>query len=140
MKTFFNFFTILGLLFLVGAGIAYAVGKNLRDKAELVTGTVTGFRISVDSEDNSETYCPQVRYRTRGGRDLTYDSNFCSSPPGHDVGEQVQIYYDPEDPERAQVKGFWSQYLVVLILACIGLPFAAIGIWSAIPARRKADP
>lgn len=133
MKGFLNLFTIIGLLLLGGAGIAYYRGAALRDRAELVSGTVTGFRVSVDSEDNSESYCPDVRYATRSGENLTYHSNFCSAPPAYDVGEQVEIYYDPADPENAQIKGFWSQYLLVTIFGCIGLPFAAIGIWAGMP-------
>lgn len=138
MKQFFNFFTLLGLLFLGGAAIAYFVGASFREKAELITGTVTGFSVSVDSEDNSEAYCPLVRYTTRSGKDYTYDSNFCSSPPAYDVGEQVEIYYDPDDPGSGQIKGFWSQYLLVTIFSCIGLPLAGLGVWIAIPSKTRA--
>ncbi|HEY2981571.1 MAG TPA: DUF3592 domain-containing protein [Anaerolineales bacterium] len=139
MKGFLNFFTILGVILLGVAGILYNMGNSFRSKAELTTGTVTGFSVSVDSEDNSESYCPQVRFRTTGGQDVTYFSNFCSSPPAYDVGEKVELYYDPQNPESAQLKGFWSQYLVVTIFACIGLPFAAVGVWIALPSKAKKE-
>jgi hypothetical protein len=137
MKQFFNFFTWLAILFLGGAAIAYFVGASFRAKAELATGTVAGFSVSVDSEDNSQTYCPQVRYTTKTGQDFTYNSNFCSSPPAYEVGEEVEIYYDPADPGSGQIRGFWSQYLVVLIFSCIGLPLAVLGIWSAMPSKDR---
>jgi hypothetical protein len=138
MKPYLNFLTILGLLFVAGAGIAFALGNSFRSKAELATGRVTGFTVSVDSEDNSETYCPQVRYETSSGEGVTYNSNFCSSPPAYEVGEEVEIYYDPAAPEQAQIKGFWSQYLLVTIFSCIGLPLLAVGIWLGIPSKDKS--
>jgi hypothetical protein len=138
MKGYLNFFTILGILFLGGAAIAYFSGASFRDKAVLTTGTVTGFTVSVDSEDNSESYCPQVRYQTKSGETFTYFSNFCSSPPGYEVGEKVEIFYDPENPDKGQIKGFWSQYLLVTIFSCIGLPLAILGIWAGIPAKGKS--
>ena len=137
MKGLLNFATILGVIFLGVAAILYNMGNSFRSKAEQTTGTVTGFSVSVDSEDNSESYCPQVRYRTKSGQDVTYFSNFCSSPPAYDVGEKVELYYDPQDPERVQLKGFWTQYLVITIFACIGLPFAAVGVWLALPSKTK---
>jgi hypothetical protein len=140
MKPYLNFFTILGLLFLGGAGIAFYLGESMRSRAELTTGTVTGFSVQVDSEDNSQTYCPQVTYRTRSGEQRRYDSNFCSSPAAYDVGEQVELYYDPNDPDSAQIKGFWSQYLVVTLFACMGLPLTGLGVWIGMPAKKSGGP
>ena len=127
MRKFFNFFTGIGL-FLVGiAVIIYVLGVSFRSNAELTSGTVSGFSTVTDSDDGSLTYCPMVKFTTNIGQQVTYDSHVCNSLPAHEVGDQVQIYYDPENPQSAQIKDFWSQYLVVTILACIGLPFVVFG-------------
>jgi hypothetical protein len=127
MKKFLNFFTGMGLFFIGIAAIIYLVGVSFRSNAELTTGAVTGFSTVTDSDDNSQTYCPIVQFSTETGQQVTYYSSTCNSPPAHQVGDQVEIYYDPENPEKAQIKGFWSQYLVVTILSCIGLPFVLFG-------------
>jgi uncharacterized membrane-anchored protein YitT (DUF2179 family) len=103
MKKFLNLFTGFGLLMVGIAAIIYMSGVSFRNRAELTTGTVTGFSTVI------------------------HNSHVCNSPPAHQVGDQVEIYYDPENPGKAQVKNFWSQYLVVSILGCIGLPFVLFG-------------
>jgi len=127
MKKFLNFFTGIGLFLMGIALIIYLVGASFRSNAELTTGTVTGFSTVTDSDDNSQTYCPIVQFSTETGQQVTYHSSTCNSPPAHQVGDQVEIYYDPEDPEKGQIKGFWSQYLAVTILSCVALPFILFG-------------
>jgi len=127
MKKVINFFTGLGLLLLAIAAIVYLVGSSFRSQAELTSGTVSGFSTVTDREDGSQTYCPFVKFTTGFAQEATYESQVCNSPPAHQVGDQVQIYYDPENPESAQIKDFWSQYPVVTILSFIGLPFVLLG-------------
>jgi hypothetical protein len=127
MKKFLNLFTGFGLLMVGIAAIIYMSGVSFRNRAELTTGTVTGFSTVTDSDDNTVTYCPSIRFATSTGQEVIHNSHVCNSPPAHQVGDQVEIYYDPENPGKAQVKNFWSQYLVVSILGCIGLPFVLFG-------------
>ena len=137
MKKYLNFVTVMGL-FLIGiAAIIYLVGSSFRSNAELTTGTVSGFSTVTDSDDNSQTYCPIVQFSTETGQQVTYYSNTCNSPPAHQVGDSVEIYYDPENPEKAQIKGFWSQYLAVIIVGCIGLAFTLFGSMITIGSSSK---
>jgi hypothetical protein len=130
MRVFALIMLGVGGLLLAIAGYLFFRGQYLERNGELVTGTVTDFSVSTDADDNSESYCPQVRYTTKAGQTLTYDSNFCSSPPAYDVGQKVELYYDPKKPEDVQMKGFWVQYLTIVILGCIGLPILAFGAGS----------
>lgn len=53
-----------------------------------------------------------------------------SSPPAYDIGEKVNVYYDPDDPlntDKPVIAGFLEQHFVGLILGFIGLVFAGLG-------------
>lgn len=142
MKAIKNFFpALLGLGFLIAAGIVYANGAAFRDKAENVTGTVTGMSVSTNSEDIT-SYCPQIQFTTQAGQDITYHPNVCSTSPEYENGDQVEMYYNPENPEEAQMKGFWTQYGIVTLPGGIGLALTAVGLfigWLARPAAKKNE-
>jgi hypothetical protein len=46
-----------------------------------------------------------VRFKTQDGQSVSYESTFSSSPPAYDKGEIVQVFYSPENPEKAVIKG-----------------------------------
>jgi hypothetical protein len=139
VKGFLNFFTFLGIGFLIAAGIVYNNGTSFRERAEMASGTVTGMSVSTNSDDIT-SYCPQIRFTTRDGQEVTYFPNVCSTSPQFEKGDQVELYYDPLDPEEAQIVGFWTQYGIVTLLGIIGLIFFAVGIiigWLASAMARK---
>ena len=137
MKVFAQVILSIGLVLLAISGVMYLINAVFISRAELVDGTVTLINTSFDSDYNSTTYCPLVRYTTKAGQTLTYDSEVCSSPANYKVGDQVQIYYDPQDPGKAQIKNFWSQYLQSITMSGLGLPFVGLGALLLISSRRR---
>ena len=135
MKNFALMFGGLGALLLLIAGWLYFREQAFLNRAETVTGTVSGFETS--ESDDSTTYCPVIGFRTRGGESVQYRANVCSSPPSFDVGEKVEVVYDPENIKHVQMNGFWSKYVGVFVLAVIGLPFFLLGAWGLIPGKAK---
>jgi hypothetical protein len=126
----------VGALLLLIAGILYFREQAFLSRAETVTGTVSDFEIS--SSDDSNSYCPVIDFRTRRGESVKYFANVCSSPPSFDIGEKVEVVYDPENIKHVQMNGFWSKYVGVFVLAAIGLPFFLIGAWGLLPGKAKA--
>src|SRR5258708_6778760 len=69
--------------------------------AESATGTVT--RSQVDSSGNAAVFCPIVEFTTRAGEPAAYESDLCKSHPGQvQIGQKVQVYYDPQNPKNVQ--------------------------------------
>src|SRR5436189_70157 len=113
---FSSIFGIIGLILLVvgcplmavAAGMYYFVDSSTKDWV-LVTGTVTGMSESESYNDTSgtysTTYCPSVEYATVDGQTLNVDLNECSSPPMYNVGDSVEVYYNPANPASARLKG-----------------------------------
>jgi hypothetical protein len=140
MKLFILIFGGIGALLLLFAGISYFREQRFLETAELTTGTVVDFNLS-SSDDGGNAYCPVIDFTTKGGETGRFYSNVCSSPPSYDIGESVEVLYDPEDVGHAQLNSFWSKFTGALVLGCIGLPFLLIGIgvpiWAREPKKKK---
>ena len=94
---------LFGLVFYgIGAGLTYRQQSMERQGIE-VQGEVVSFVQSCD--DDGCTYAPVVRFQTKNGQSVSYESTYSSSPPAYDVGESVQVFYSPENPEKAAIKG-----------------------------------
>jgi len=136
MKIFVLVFGGIGLILLAFAGVSYMREADFLGRAESASGQVVDFNLSSSTEGGS-SYCPVIDFTTKDGQPVKYFANVCSSPPSYDIGEEVQVLYDPEDPKKVQMDGFWSKYVGTFVLSCIGLPFFAIGIWGLFVGRQK---
>lgn len=136
LNNFVLIFGGLGALLLAIAALLYFREQAFLSSAETATGTVSDFDIS--SSDDSTTYCPVIEFRTKRGENVRYFGNVCSSPPSYDIGQKVEVIYDPENIKHVQMNGFWSKYVGVFVLAVIGLPFFLLGAWGLMQGKAKA--
>jgi len=136
MKLFVAIFGGIGVILLVLAGIVYFREQSFLSRAQTATGTVVDLDLSNDS-NGSSSFCPVIEFTTQAGEPVRYYGNVCSNPPSYNVGEPVEVVYDPQDIKHVQMSGFWSQYLGVIILSCIGVPFLLFTLWGVMPARKK---
>ena len=139
MKIFSQALIGIGLVLLVIGGVLYAMNLVFVSRSEQVSGAVISLSIEVDPDYNSELYCPVVKYTTKAGQDLSFNSDVCSSPAKFAVGDQVQVYYNPQVPTQAQIKDFWAQNLGALTMVATSTPFLFIGVILLLGVmRRKA--
>jgi len=138
MKLFVLVFGGIGAVLLAIAGLVFLREQSFLKTAEVATGTVTDFNLSSSSDGGGGTYCPVIDFTTHAGEAVKYYANMCSSPPSYDVGEQVEVLYDAQNIKNVQMKGFWSQYLAVIILSAIGTPFFLVGLWALFAGRKNS--
>jgi len=136
MKTFVLIFGGLGAILLVIAGIVYFREASFLNTAEKATGTVTDFNLS-SSDDGGSSYCPVIDFTTSANEPVKYFANVCASPPAYEIGEKVDVLYDPQDIKHVQMNGFWSKYVGVVVLGAIGVPFFLLGVWGMFQGRPK---
>lgn len=110
---------------LIGAGLLYyGVTAAVKDWV-LVQGTVTDLYTqgSFDAETGISTtyYCISVAYTTVGGQALEADLNECATPPAYSPGDAVQIYYNPQNPQDAQLKGGVEETMYMMFVALLGV-------------------
>ncbi|MCI0397778.1 MAG: DUF3592 domain-containing protein [Chloroflexi bacterium] len=144
---------MIGCPFLAGAaGLYYFVDYSSSDWV-LVPGTVTGMRQSEAYDSNSgsyyTTYCVSVEYTTADGQTIDANLNECSTPPQYERGDSVEVYYDPQEPQRARLKGGAGQvvgniFVVLFGIIGAGLSFGGVvllvaAVFIALRKNRNAE-
>ena len=108
------FVILFGMVFFgIGGGLTYRQ-MVIQQNSIQVLGEVVAYSPSCD--DEGCTYHSVVSYQTREGTPITYMSTFSSSPPAHEIGETVTVFYSPEDPEDALIKGEGIVFRIVFMV------------------------
>ncbi len=122
-------FTIIGIGMLVGAFFMYKSANEFLETSITAEGTVIDLlrSRSSSSSDNSITYKPLVEFTEKEGNRIEFSSSTSSNPPSYSVGEKVEVLYNPESPNKAKIKGFFSIWGGVTIVGILGFVFFTIG-------------
>lgn len=125
---------IIGIVFPLIGGLLFAIGAFLFfrtrafiSKAQEVKGTVTEMVYSHSSEGGGG-YSPVYQFKTITGKIVTVQDSLSSSPPQFEVGQTIDVLYDPENPQSARIKKWMNLYFVTLLLCGMGFIFGGIGI------------
>jgi hypothetical protein len=125
------FLGIAALLLLVAIGTFVKELRFVRG-AERATGTVIDLQEerSTDSDGGFHyVYHPVVRFTTAEGRTVEFRSpSGSSSPP--DIGDSVEVLYDPDDPSDAQLSGFFDIWLFPIVSGIGAIAFAFFGLFA----------
>ena len=110
-------FAIIGIGMVIAAIVLATNEQKFISTATKVPGTVTSFVTDTDSKGKI-SYKPVVDFTTTDGRQFTYTSGISSSPAAYSVGETVDIYYDPANPQNVVIGG--QTGLIYLIIGGMG--------------------
>lgn len=114
------FFGIGLFMLLLAIAIAFREYQFLH-KAQKVEGVV---------EDlvGSKSFAPVFKFTPQGSPiPIKIKSHTSTNPPAYSVGEKVTVYYDPEDPMKAELDGTFSLWGGAIIVGILGLVFSAVG-------------
>jgi hypothetical protein len=132
MKIFGWFFLLCGVL-AIGACI-FLIVHTLRftNRAVSTNGIVKELvlvRGSNSSNNSRRSYSPLIEFKTITGETKEFLDRSSSNPPAHDVGDIVNVKYDPNNPNRALIYySVWSIWIFPLIPLFLGPIFIALGI------------
>jgi hypothetical protein len=104
----------LGAFCLWGAYAAYQ-GWRLQNEGLTTTGTVVRLEESDSGEGGCCVYSPVVEF-TINGQTHSFESDNASDPPAYQVGEVVDVIYDPSDPDTAQINKWSERWLFPIII------------------------
>lgn len=99
-------------------------------------GSVVDLEPSQSSD--STTYRAVVRFVDAKGAEIEFSSSTSSNPPAHEIGESVEVFYDPAAPRDAKINGFFDLWGGAAILAGLGAVFFLIGTGIALAGTLKA--
>ncbi|HSL43171.1 MAG TPA: DUF3592 domain-containing protein [Anaerolineales bacterium] len=128
---FFNLFFAGFCLW--GAYAAYT-GWQLQTKGVTTTGTVVRLDERSSGDGGCCTYVPVVDFQVQD-RIYTFEGDNASYPPAYAVGEQVEVRYDPNNPNSAQIDSLLERWIFpviiipTMIMAALILNFFMIRAW-----------
>jgi hypothetical protein len=128
-------FAGIGLLLLAVAAVTAFFTFRFVADSERADGTVVDLVESYDAENNRTSYYPVVHFETGEGRPVQFESDVTTSD---DVGDTVEVLYDPDDPNDAKLAGFFNLWGLSLIFGALGAAFTGIGGYLAHRTRRPS--
>jgi hypothetical protein len=130
-------FSSLGLALALAAGISAAVvAANSGDRH--ADGTVVEL-IGGRPGYGKDPYRPVVEFAAPSGTAIRFTGSIGSVPPAFQVGEHVDVRYDPDNPHDAVIDTYWQVWFVPTLIGLIGAPFLLVGLAFGIVtlARRR---
>lgn len=120
---------ILGLAFYL-----YSTQESFIAKGIKVPGTVIDN--IVGGEDN-DVYFPLVEYKSRDGEQRRFTASTGSTPPMHNVGETVEVIYNPDEPDDAQINSPFDLWFGAGLCAFLGAVFTLVGVGITVSGLRS---
>ncbi|HGU9771693.1 TPA: DUF3592 domain-containing protein [Morganella morganii] len=117
-------FAVIGLLMLMGGSYFYLSGYSQEKSGIVVTGQIID--LSVHRSDDGASYCPVVKY-TDGQEEYVMESSYCSSGYRNALGDDIDVIYQPGNPDNAVIHSFGGLYGGAVILLGMGAVFALAG-------------
>ncbi len=114
--------------------------KYLLREGNAVPGEVIAL-LPVKDDDGGVTYKSKISYVTIDGQTRTHVQTFSSSPPLHEIGQELEIIYHPEELKKVRVNSFWGLHRLTIILLCLSAPLLIISVshrWYQSPYNRYA--
>jgi hypothetical protein len=118
-------FVAIGVLALAWGAIDLVRTVHFVKNAEHATGTVVDVSREIDDEGD-EFFYPVVRFTTAEGKEFEFKSDSGSNPASHSTGDEVDVLYDPDDPDDAQLSGFFDLWLFTIVPFAIGTGFLGV--------------
>ena len=120
------------VVLIVGIGLAVITVVVERHQEKIFAGAVhtTGTVVALlprGGSDNSRTYAPVVRYRTKDGMSVDFTASTASNSKAHNVGDVVRVVYTPLNPGQADIDSWTSRWLLPLLCGTLALIFVGLG-------------
>ncbi len=122
-------FMIIGFIMLGFSGYTAFTKYQFIQTAIPITGKVIDHDTSYSTDDDGNSqvmYSPVFEYEYNG-ETYTHSSDVSSSSPDFEIGEEAEIYINPDAPGSALVNSFMERWFVVVLLGGMGSMFTGLG-------------
>lgn len=121
------------VMVLLGLGFAYFGWTSRASALEFIeaSSSAAGRVVQVDTKRNSDgdiLFYPVIEFTTAGGETIQFRSSTGTNPPAYNVGDQVEVLYDPNLPQNARENSFSGLWMLPTILLVFGGLFTLIGV------------
>ncbi|MBD2441068.1 DUF3592 domain-containing protein [Nostoc sp. FACHB-110] len=142
LRLFGSIFAGVGSIFAI-SGIFIALNTHsFVAKGISTQGTVIDLVRHTSRDSNgrrSTAYYPVVKFTPNSGDPVTFEANSGSNPPAHQRGQQIDILYNPQEPEAATINSWFNFWFLPTMFIGMGSLFVVIGgiplVKSFLPSR-----
>lgn len=124
-----------GLAFLLLTFYFYNARCAFFENANEASGTITKF-IPAASK-NGTVYYPYVSFVTKSGQQVEFTSCVEKKSFNSTEGSKVKVFYDPTNPEKAEINGRYVFLINPLFFGFLSVFFFLIGFWIIFGEYRK---
>jgi Protein of unknown function (DUF3592) len=115
----------IGVILLVISIYLFKRSVDFIDSGIKTTATV--IELEAISDSDGTTYKPIFRFLTHTNQTIIYRDHASSSPAVFEVGEEVGVVYDREDPNNVKILTYTGAFIWTIVLACLSLPLIVVG-------------
>ncbi len=128
---------MIGLfLSIIGAVFAYYGWRGYSQRRKQIAGSVpaVGFVVELvpTSINGRRFYNPKVAFTTNQGYNVVFVSDYGASWKTFQINQQIEIFYNPQNPQQAGIKSDPSANLLSLALLIIGGAVTVGGLFLAV--------
>ena len=127
MKKLFGVVFFIGLLLLGLASYLGYSSYSFTQQAEKTVGVVTDLRFSRTDKNSSGSWYPEFTFKDKNGHQFVVESSVGSSSFRNSLGKPIEILYDRNNPENAQIDNVIGLYLGSIISGVFAVVTLAIG-------------
>ena len=128
----FSMFAIIGLIFMVVGTVICLKVFDYSGKVE-ATATITDFE-TYQKYANGRMHTYHKTHITYDVEDRSYTNIVQMYSSSWDIGDEIGIYYDVDDPYAVGSK---DTDLALLVIPCLGLIFFGLGSITLLVSRKK---
>ena len=85
---------------------------------------------------NGNGAAPVIEYTWKGTK-MTYQGSTYSNPPAVEIGEQVELFVNPDNPKDVVINLISERYILIFVFGFIGFVFSMIGYLGVWFGRRR---
>lgn len=114
-------FAGIGVLLTCIALYIFYLKQDTISNSEKGTGVVTDMVYS-----SGGAAAPSIEYQWNGARHV-HQSNVYTTPPAYEIGEEVKLFINREDPEDVVIDSFTGRWVAIMIVGGLGIFFFSFG-------------
>jgi len=98
-------------------------------RAENATAEVVDYerKLSNPNSASSAAYYPIVSITSESGESIRAETNVGRSPPAFEIGAQINVLFDPDEPGKARVATPFGLWGAAALFAGFGFLFLIVG-------------
>ncbi len=136
----YSFSLVAGIIFLVVSSYFFEKSYTFVQNSEVTVGVVSKLKHKSKRDPIKQrnkgvkrlktTYYPVITFRDRDNNEVTFVSDLGREKGAQSVGDEVEIFFNPDNPKDAEINSFFSLWMLPTGLLFFGIVFFTYGYYG----------